>query len=301
MQVKRLKVSDWIRITDNPIQRDTEKHAAKAKHLLKPLPIHAIVYAAQLPDEPKDWAYENLVKLDGHTRALLWKRNQVLHPPEVICNVIHVKDMEEAKMLYQTLDSKEALETVSDKVSGAFHEHNFVAQSSLLKAGYISSALRVAWAVMHDETFYRGGGNLNGVTSTFDIYKAIAEFSTELFALDGFNLKNGAAGAGIMGAFVLTYRRHGQKILPFWRAVFSNAGEKTGGKMDAVQALNELVLQRKGRGTGGTGVYDMTARAVMAAEKWLADEYLSMIPRPYELTGYIDLKRPAVKLIKKAV
>lgn len=289
MSTRKMKVSDWIKVMDNPIQRDTEKHAAKAKHLLTPLSIHAIVCAAQLPDG-------RLVKLDGHTRALLWKRNQVRHPPELEVNIIDVADMEEAKRLYQTLDSKEALETVTDKVSGAFGEHNFHPESALLKRGSIASALRMCWSI-HRSGSIAGGDR--AVRSSFSIYEAVEEFSNEIFALDAYDLKSSSTSSGIVAAFILTHRKHGAKILPFWTAVFANGGTKCDGKMDAVQALNELVLSRRGK-FGGVVTADTTARAVMAAEKWLRDEEFTRVPHPYDLTNYIKDLRPQVQLIKKA-
>ncbi len=74
--VKKMLVEDWIKVTPNPIQRDTEKHAAKAKHLLTPHPTHSVVHAAELPNG-------KLIKLDGHTRALIWKRKDVVPPVQV--------------------------------------------------------------------------------------------------------------------------------------------------------------------------------------------------------------------------
>jgi hypothetical protein len=293
MIVKKMSVSEWIKVTDNPIQRDTERHAAKAKHLLTPLNIHAIVFAAQLPDG-------SLVKLDGHTRALLWKRNQVKHPPEVIVNVIPVKSMDEAVSTYQTLDSQQALETVTDKVSGAFGQQNFAPESGLLKRGNIANALRVAWNILHGLAF-SGGTSTAAVTAGygFTIYGAVQEFSNEVFALDTFESKHFTPTSGIIAAFILTYRKHGSKIIPFWRSVFADAGVKSGGEMDGVQALNELILQRRGKAHGGSAVADMTCRAVMAAEKWLNDETLHAIPRPYDLSGYITVRnRPEIQLIK---
>lgn len=288
MPIKRMSVSDWIKVQDNPIQRDTERHAAKAKHLLTPLPIHAITYAAELPDG-------KLVKLDGHTRALLWKRNQVKHPAMVECNLIAVKDIEEAKALYQTLDSKEAVESATDKISGAFGEHNFYPESGLLRGGGISTALRLVWNVLNHRAITGHGTTRLG----YNVYEAVREFSNEIFALDAFDIKSGAAPSGIVSAFLLTHRRHGAAIIPFWQAVFADGGTKKDGRMDGVQALNELVLQRKGK-FGGTAVADMCCRSVMAAEKWLKEEDFQAIPRPFDLTDYIKGKQPQFQLIKKA-
>lgn len=289
MPLRKMKVSEWIKVKDNPIQRDTERHAAKAKHLLTPLPIHAIVYAAELPNG-------TLVKLDGHTRALLWKRNQVQHPPEVEVNIIRVADIEEAKRLYKTIDSRDAVETIPDKISGAFNSLNFSPESGLLKQGNIAHALRISWNIKSGYSPISSGPKNKLVP--FELYEAVTEFSSEIFALDSFPDAHVRPTSGIVAAFILTMRKHGKNIVPFWQMVFANGGEKKNGKMDGVQALNELILGRKGRAYGGSATIEMASRAVMAAEKWLADEELSAIPRPFDLTGYIDHKKAAVALIK---
>jgi hypothetical protein len=288
-----MTVAEWIAVPDNPIQRDTEKHAAKAKHLLTPLPIHKIVYAAELPDGKR-------LKLDGHTRALMWKRKQIPHPRNgvVEVNVVHVQSVDEAVQLYKTLDSKEALETITDKVSGAFNHLNFIPESGLLKRGNIANAVRMCWHVYQGKTIHTGG-TVNGAARVqFDLYLGIHEFSNELFALDSFSLDGAMTTSGIVAAFILTNRKHSYKVLPFWRSVFANGGEKKDGKMDGVQALNELMLQRRGRQNGSSGVADICARAVMACEKWLEDEYFTRLPAPFDLTGYIHGVKSKITLIK---
>lgn len=291
MPMRTMSVKDWIAVPDNPIQRDTERHAAKAKHLLTPLPIHRIVYAAELPTG-------KLVKLDGHTRALLWKRNQVRPPHTVEVNIIGVDSMGEAMALYQTLDSKEALETVSDKVTGAFGEQHFKPQSGLLQRGGVSTSLRTCWSILHGFSISSSQQVRDEKRTGFDIYSAVREFGSELYALDSFQLKTGDASSGIVVAFILTYRRYGMKVVPFWRSVWGKGGTKLDGKMDGVQALCELMAARKGRAQGSSAAWDIAARAVMAVEKWLADQDLQITPRPYDLTGYIKNMKPQERLIK---
>lgn len=290
MDIRHMSVKQWIAVTPNPIQRDTERHAAKAKHLLTPLGVHAVVHAAELMKD------DTLVKLDGHTRALMWARNQMRHPPEVIVMVTRVRDIEEAKELYRTFDSKDALETTTDKVLGAFGAHQFHPESGLLKAGNITNAMKMCFHIFKNEPINTGPVR----RALFDIYKCIDEFTNELLALDSFGIgtQNKFVTGGIIAAFVLTYRRHGMKALPFWQAYFADTGQKNAGKMDGVQALRELILTRA-KGQGGLSyVTDLTARAVMAVEKWLKDDMLSAVPRAYDLAGYIDHMKPAVQLIK---
>lgn len=269
----KMSVSDWIEVEDNPIQRDTERHLARAKHLLHPQPTHAFVSAGKLPDG-------TLIKLDGHTRALAWRRGMVARPPHVEVSIIPIKSREQAKELYKHFDSKDALETATDKISGAFRDLGFHPQSGLLQAGTVGSALRVAWLIVH------GYAKENAPR---DVYQLVNEFSAEILALDEMELNRKGASGGLICAFILSYRKYDIECLPFWRGVWSNTGTKTEGQMDAIQALCELVLQRKGH-YGSASMFDLCARALNAYEKYRNDEMLMAIPRPLNLSNYFEGK-----------
>lgn len=302
MNTLKMTVAEWVAVQDNPIQRDTERHAAKAKHLLTPLPTHNFVFAAQLPGG-------NLIKLDGHTRALLWKRGDVPSPRTLIVGICPVETKKEAEDLYKTFDSSNALETTRDKVSGAFNRYGFEPQSGLIAAGNLTFALRTAYSIFLGGSASGGNvgsterekhGKARNAIAKADVYTMINEFSYELAALDGFALGQGQATSGIVAAFIVSYRKYGHKITPFWTAVFGNAGSKSGGQMDAIQALCELILSRRGN-FGGSAVSDMVSRSLTAIEKWLKDEMLYSIPRPMDTTGYlIGAEKPTERLIKKA-
>ena len=155
MKTLSMKVHEWIAVEDNPIQRDTERHAAKAKHLLTPLPTHYFVFAAELPGG-------TLIKLDGHTRALMWKRGDIPYPLDgkVTVGIVPVKTRAEAEVMYKTFDSKDALETMRDKVSGAFNRFGFEPKSALMQQGNIVQGLRIAYGV------YLGGSVKTGTAGT---------------------------------------------------------------------------------------------------------------------------------------
>jgi hypothetical protein len=275
---------EWIAVDDNPIQRDTERHAAKAKHLAQYHPTHAHVSAAKLPSG-------RLIKLDGHTRALVWKRGDVKPPKQIEVTIYPVKSLEEAKEFYKTFDNKAALETTTDAVSGAFRALGFKPQSGLLSRGNISSALRIAWTCVY------GWGAKDAAE---DVYGRINEFSAEIIALDDLMLRNGRFPLGIIAAFFISYRKHDQKIVPFWVAVAGNAGEKRGREMDAVQALHELILLRKGE-HGQSAQTNLCACALNAAEKWLDDEMVRATLRPIDLSTYLGRKtQKKFNLIKAA-
>lgn len=298
---RKMLVSEWIDIQDNPIQRDTERHAAKAKHLRTFHPTHAVVHAGELPNG-------RLVKLDGHTRALLWRRKEIEVPMQVQVLIYPLKDMGEAEKLYQDFDSKDALETTRDKVSGAYGKHHFDPQSPLLQFGNVVQGLRMAYGVLLGGSVKTaaatGGGPKKSPrqreVSAVTIYQMINEFSYELHALDGFGLRQGQITSGIFGAFLVSYRKYGHKITPFWQGVFANTGNKLGDQMDGIEAVSQLIAVNKGRGFSKMKTADIAARALMAVEKWLKDEMLGRMPSPLDTTGYLEgHQRPNERLIKK--
>ncbi len=302
VSTRKMLTEHFIAMQDNPIQRDTEKHAAKAKHLRTPHPTHSVVHAAELPTG-------KLIKLDGHTRALLWRRKEIPIPMQVTVLVYPVKDKEEAEQLYKDFDSKDALETQRDKVYGAFNRHHFDPQSGLLQGGNLTYALRMATGILLGLTAKSasGGGSVDGSrgkkvqgAQKADVYSMVNEWTYEMHALDGFGLGQGQASAGVVAAFLVSYRKYGHKLTPFWRGVFAGTGTKANGQMDGIQALCEAIMQRRGKSFGGQATADTCARALQAVEKWLNDEMLSTIPRPLDTTAYLSgFEKPTERLIKR--
>ncbi len=300
---KKMMAKDWQTVQSNPIQRDTERHAAKAVHLRTFHPTHAVVHAAELPSG-------KLVKLDGHTRALLWQRKEVEAPLQLNVVVYPVKDMAEAEQLYQDFDSTNALETTRDKVSGAYNKHNFEPQSPLLQFGNIVQGLRMAYGVLLGGSVKAAmaGGAGSRISprqkevAKANIYQMINEWSYELHTLDGFGLRQGQITSGMIAAFVISARKYGHEVTPFWQGVFANEGSKEGGQMDGIEAVAQMIAINKGRGNSSKmKVADMAARALMAIEKWRKDELLGRIPSPLDTTGYLEgHKRPSERLIKAA-
>lgn len=307
---KKMLTEDWIAVRDNPIQRDTERHALKAVHLRTPHPTHSVVHAAEMPGG-------QLIKLDGHTRALLWKRKEIPAPMQVTVIVYPVKDKTEAEQLYKDFDSKEALETMADKVSGAYNKHNFNPKSSLLQRGNIVQALRMAYGVLIGGTVKTGAAGGPGhqrtpsegkdrrtdkqiTVAAADVYTMINEFTYELHTLDAYGLRQGQITAAVIGAFLISSRKYGHKVTPFWTAVFTGQGSKSGGQMDGIQAVNELMLSVKGANNAKLQVAATASRILNALEKWLKDEWFYSLPRPIDTTGYLTGHEQATeRLIKR--
>jgi hypothetical protein len=279
-----MTVAEWIMVKDNPIQRDTERHAAKAKHLLTPRQSHAVVHAAKLPSG-------QLIKIDGHTRALIWSRGIVQHPNKLRVLEYPVNSIEEAAELYKEFDSGDALETTQDKVSGAFNGMGYHPVSPLVSSGAISHALRLAWQTVYGYSYEQ---------RPRDIYDVITAFATEILALDDLNLRRGQFPGGVIAAILISFRKHGDKILPFWRAVMANSGVKQNGRFDGVQAVNDVLLSRK-TNAGHSAALDTLGRCLSACEKWLNNETMVIIPRPLDVGSYLNVQtaRPKYKLVKR--
>lgn len=278
---------EWAKVKDNPIQRDTEKHAAKARHLEDFSPTHAVVYAAKLPSG-------DLVKLDGHTRSYMWSKKQITAPDTIEVIVFPVASMGEAEALYKTFDAKEAMETVQDKVSGGLHAIKLDPNSGLLQRGSIGTALKVAWAIhknLPNSTRLKQSG--------YDLYRAIRDFVPELAFLDRLGIGPTRVTSAVVAAIIVSYRRHGDAVEPFWTGVFSDGGRKANGRMDGIQAVNELILSKRTGGWGGSATYAYTARILMAVEKWINNETLGTAPRALDLIGYTDGKDAKYSLISK--
>lgn len=272
-----MTVDQWLAVADNPRQRDTERHALKARHLDSLSPTHAFVSAAKLPDG-------SLVKLDGHTRALKWRRGELARPPRLEVAIIEVRNVEEAKELYTHFDNKAALETAPDQVSGAFREMGFKPKSPLLAHGNISQALRICWVGFH-------GYSDRGRT----VYDQINEFAVEILELDDLCVKKRQASSGIVAAFLLTHRKHGPDVVQFWRKFFNNEGYKADGEMDCVQGLIESsLIQNRSKPNTVCGC------ALRAVELWLAEVMVRKpILRPMEIAGYLSKKIDRNEIARK--
>ena len=64
--VETMPVEKWFDIPDNPIQRNTEERAKRARHLHKLTPSHYTVALAKYKGNGKR------EKVDGHTRGYIW-------------------------------------------------------------------------------------------------------------------------------------------------------------------------------------------------------------------------------------
>lgn len=260
----QMPVTAWIAVPDNPRQRNTEARATRSRHLYKVSRDHTVVAAARLPDG-------KLVKIDGHTRALMWDRGEIERPDNVQVVLYDVASLEEAKEIYTHYDSPEAVEKSADRIFGSLREAGIVAESELIKSGKITNAMNMA----------RKYAGVRG-----SVYEATRYFAASVCFLDSLNLRHGMFPTGVVGALLLTHHKYGSRAEKFWTAVAADRGFKMNGIMDGVQATREIIAFSKGM-YGGAQNEKVLRRTVNAFEKWLVGENLHQVPRAVNMQGYM--------------
>ncbi|MFT4064325.1 hypothetical protein [Paraburkholderia sp.] len=238
---------EWEAVPPIDVQRDTEKHATRIeKHLQTYASPHREVHAARLPDG-------ELVKINGHSRDLLWRSGRVIAPDKLLVTVHKVDSMAHARTLYSFYDSATSVETVTDKVFGACRMLGLAFESSYCRDMRFSAALSpVSPASMTDRA------------------ERTAFWKDELLALDTLHVKRAQFINPVASIFLITTRKHGDKAMDFWRAVVGSTGIKDDQGYDAVEALGQwLVLMKQdgwGNGTSQKKIRDVVLGVV---ERWV--------------------------------
>ena len=229
--VIEMSVEDWINVPDNPVQRDTARRARKAKHLHVLDPVHQEVRMARLPDA-------SCIKLDGHTRALLWNGGlaheniQPKRPEYVVATVYECQTREDAKRLYDKFNSRASVKTWQDEVQGAHRELDLHFESSLLRAGRYGMAVRSLYELLYRVAYQ--------TTPTFT-RRCVEEFAPELRFLDRCVPSKADFPVAVTMAALATIRDSGSPAVEFWDRYAKDAGYKGDGERDPVQALRETV------------------------------------------------------------
>lgn len=263
----------WNCVADNPMQRDTVIHAKRAilGHLKSNSATHARVAAAVLPDG-------SMYKLDGHTRAYLWKIGKLTPPESVMIDVYHVPDIAGVTKLYECFDNAGAAESASDKLRGAFRLHGIKPISGIIIYSGLNSALKS----LYEMAGKKGRG---------DIYAYVGNFKHELMIIDSTGMGNNNFSSPILASFILLLRIHGEIAIEFFTKYNSNQGIKDGNKRDAVQALREYVELARAKNTlasNGAAVNGTISKCISAFESYRAGRMYVTGIKPTDVRAYID-------------
>lgn len=278
-----MTVEEWFEVSDNPIQRNTELHAKKArnKHLKAASPTHARVSAAQLPSG-------EVYKLDGHTRSLLWKEQSLDAPKILYVDVYHVDNLQQVEDLYKQFDNPTAGEVASDKLHGAFRLHGFQPKSTLVVHGGVTSAIQLL-------------ENDNGRSSSpFNIYTQVTPWVSALREIDGCQFSNGQFVSGLMAAMLLSTQIYGPSALDFWKAYANDEGTKAKGIKCPVQALTDLINEKRNKKQLG-GRYQMqeiASKAISCFEMWRSGGSYTTGVKQTDLRAYMQKKLKADPALK---
>jgi hypothetical protein len=261
-----MSVDAWIELADHPRRRDTERHIRKPEWelLLRTargpvLEMLRWVVAGQVGDQV--W------KVDGHSRALLWANGSLPRPKSVFAKVFRCDSRDALFDLYSTFDHPAAAETLFDRVSGAYHQYQLTLKSERLKNGMIGDALYIAW---------RGVARTmdkEAEEDDMDVYSVVGTFAPELSLLDTVNPQNDLFQTGVVAAALLSLALDTQ-LIGYFDQLSKREGNKRRGLLDPVEALLHMIGTLKGRrgAWGKAQQQELCAAALTGAFAWKAGD-----------------------------
>lgn len=282
-----VSVQDWIKIPDNPIQRDTERHANASSgrpgsHLSAFHATHSQVAAVRLPSG-------KMIKLDGHTRALLWEREKkdegtgLKWPPgdEVTVTVYPVKNRQEAIEFYATYDNSAATENRRDKLYGALKffglelHHGYLFQNTGVMGALEYTIFPAKWVDLKNVTF------LEMVRPWVEVIRTIDQ--------SGDFPNHTLFRAPIMLAMLMTTRRDGNQSISFWQGYHDDLGSKSAKSCDGIFCARDalsIMVQEQGNKWGRRMFNIYTPAILYCYDQWWKEK------RMKRFTGIIGRKMP---------
>lgn len=265
--IRTMSVADWIKVLMNPRQRDHELRLDK-RHLRQPHPAHAIVYMAELPDG-------STYKLDGHTRAELFRRGSLMAPGAMLVVVYKVETIADVKTLYDAFDNRDATKTPQDTIQSASREYDIAFKTTWLRKGQFASAMNLAGDLMRK----------NAPRNNFD---RVEFFKEELALFDSIEPSKPKFPIGIGAGALLFLRKHGKAALPFLRSYNKSLGVRAGNKRDAVVYLEEYLNgERKARALAGRVANTSNCAFALACMEASFSGLRQRAPSMRDLDGYV--------------
>jgi hypothetical protein len=276
----------WIDLADHPRQRNIERQARKPHWRLAQRASGAVKEALRLVVAAE--LDELLHKVDGHTRALLWRLGKLPAPDTVFVTVHRVRSRDELDALYDIFHVPAAGESAYDQVYGAFRQTGLALKSRRLKEGFLASALNIA---------LRGVGKPQQDkrhSEPIDIYAAVEAFKVELELLDSVDPQPEVFYSGVVAAALIGLALY-PETLEFFARLSGRQGEKRAGRADPVEAVLSLIAELKNQRNSWVNAQqaELCARTLRALEAWregAASEHnwLQRKPRPMDLKPYVD-------------
>lgn len=262
---------EWSQVPDNPRQRDTERRAITARHLHSLEASHTLVHMAE-------WE-TGRCKLEGHTRGKVWMDRPDVAPESVDVRVYIVKDEDEAKRLYGHFNSKEEVETVTDKLFGALRESHILPESRLASGCRFTNAVRTA------HTYATKANNPSGGKKP-PINDGVVYFRDEIVAMDRMHFSKDKGIGCALCCYLLARKKYGTRADEFFDRYSKDGGIKNGRHRDCVQLFSDAVDEcRQQSGGGFTHYHDAVCTGLACIDRWMKDSsaMLSRSPKcdPY--------------------
>jgi hypothetical protein len=272
-----MRLSEWASVPDNPVQRDTEMRAAKAKHLRRFEAAHGIVHMLESDKGRR-------CKLEGHTRSFYWSSHPEIAPDTVDVRVTVCPDEDfdsESVRLYGHYNSKEEAETTSDKLFGAMRRQGIFPSSTFVRKAAFSTALSMAHAFCHRGK--RGDS----------VYERVEFFADQIRSLDSFVGSRKKLVSPAVCCFLLAHKSHGDEVVQFFEQFLSDSGIKDGRRKDAVQFFTESMQSYLDAGDHPNGCSwavgeQAVAVGLACVERWVvAGHALMTRVKPVDVWKYI--------------
>lgn len=233
-----MSVADWDAIPRNPRQRNEMVRIEKKRidHLLNPTEKHREVAMGILPDGRQ-------YKADGHTRCAAWRMGLVPAPDYLIVDVYACNDEAAIEDLYDSFDNSAAVESGTDRVTGAYSEAGIQPNSAFLREGGISTAARSLYHFLMRTA-------PDKKTKNDAINRCVRMFADEIMLLDAVPPTRILFPTGIIMGALLTFAENPESATRFWTAYAADSGWKEGGRVDAVQGLRERHTRLRGKSNG---------------------------------------------------
>jgi len=229
-----MATTKFMKIRDNPIQRDTELHAKKAKkrHLKTYHERHRVVAIAKLGGDT--------YLLDGHTRIFLWKSGDLKMPETVIVDVYKVDSMKEMLKLYECFDNSFAAETKAEQIIGAINYLGF--------KNYSPNQVRnLAWMQATrciDVALKRYNPNTRVIEKLTPYKKEIGILLNQNWDVNYKQVRPGIPSC-VVAAFLILIKLYNTDSLGFWDGYYSGKGRTLRSGMDGSQAAANWIKKAR--------------------------------------------------------
>lgn len=260
-----MTVEGWIALPNHPHQRDTVRHAAAAAHLGRARKATGAVASHVAHVVAACWN-GSYYKVDGHTRAYLWEREELPRPERLHVTVYRVASRAELDALYEAFDTSTAIKTGYDRILAGFRDCGFQPRSKRLRQGFINDALNIALRGATREL-------QNPATPEVDLYRAVGVFKAELSLLDGIDPQPSPFYSGVVAAALIGLSLHDPKrVLSFFDKLNRKEGNRKNGRSDPVDAVLIAVERMNLDKTAArTSLQrDLCARTLRGLQTWLA-------------------------------